>query len=296
MSTSARRSLGGATALVTFSACCFGSISVLTLVGTRAGASLTALMFWRYLPAGLLLFIIARRRARGASLPAWMVAVGGVGQALTSILTLTALKWVSAAMVGFLFYTYPAWIALIGAARGTERVDRRRAVSLALSFGGIALMIGAPRGGVGADAWPGVALGLASAVTYALYVPFLHRLEAMTSPARASAVIALGAGLIFLALAAADGTLTVHLAPSAWGAAAVLSLVCTVAAFMTFLRGLAKLGPVRTAIVATVEPFWTALLGAAVLGQPITATTLAGGALIATAVVLLHLEPAARTV
>jgi drug/metabolite transporter (DMT)-like permease len=67
--------------------------------------------------------------------------------------------------------------------------------------------------------------------------------------------------------------------------------VCTALAFIAFLRGLGVLGPVRTAIVSTVEPFFTALLGAAVLGQPLTPPMLAGGALIAAAVVLLQLPP-----
>jgi drug/metabolite transporter (DMT)-like permease len=51
------------------------------------------------------------------------------------------------------------------------------------------------------------------------------------------------------------------------------------------------LGPVRTAIVSTVEPFFTALMGAWLLDQPLTFTTLVGGALIAAAVILLQLRP-----
>ena len=59
--------------------------------------------------------------------------------------------------------------------------------------------------------------------------------------------------------------------------------------FAFFLRGLAEIGPVRTAIVSTIEPFWTALLGGIVLGQHVGPRTLAGGLLIAVAVILLQL-------
>jgi drug/metabolite transporter (DMT)-like permease len=62
-----------------------------------------------------------------------------------------------------------------------------------------------------------------------------------------------------------------------------------VLAFLAFLRGLATIGPVRTAIVSTVEPFWAALLGSLVLNQPIGGRTLVGGMLIAAAVILLQL-------
>jgi ABC-type sugar transport system substrate-binding protein len=62
----------------------------------------------------------------------------------------------------------------------------------------------------------------------------------------------------------------------------------TAIAFLLFLRGLAVLGSVRTAIVSTIEPFFTTLLGALVLSQPLPPSSLLGGALIALAVVLLQ--------
>ena len=66
-----------------------------------------------------------------------------------------------------------------------------------------------------------------------------------------------------------------------------LALVSTTAAFILFLKGLAALGPLRSAIISTVEPFFTAVLAAAVLSQPLKASTFAGGAMVATAVILL---------
>jgi drug/metabolite transporter (DMT)-like permease len=62
-----------------------------------------------------------------------------------------------------------------------------------------------------------------------------------------------------------------------------------VLAFIAFLRGLAVIGPVRTAIMSTIEPFWTALLGGLVLRQALGPRTLLGGVCIAAAVVLLQL-------
>ena len=67
-----------------------------------------------------------------------------------------------------------------------------------------------------------------------------------------------------------------------------LAVLCTAVAFITFLRGLAVIGPVRTAIVSTIEPFWTVLLASLVLGQLLGPRVIAGGVLIAGAVVLLQ--------
>jgi drug/metabolite transporter (DMT)-like permease len=135
----------------------------------------------------------------------------------------------------------------------------------------------------------GVVLALGAAVAYGLFVPLIGRLQEGVAPVVAAVHIVLGAGLIFLVAALATGGLTVSLPARAWAAIAALALFPTALAFVTFLRGLATLGPVRTAIVSTVEPFFTALLGLLALGQPLGAGTLLGGAAIAVAVVLLHL-------
>lgn len=295
------RPYGGAL-LVAGAACCFGAISTLVVLGTRAwggrpGASLDAVLFWRYAVAGVVLAPIAFRTRRGAKRQALglaeaarAVAVGGAGQAAVAFLSLSAVRWIPVGTLAFLFYTYPAWVAVLAAARGSERLDRTKLGALALSLAGITCTVGLPgSGAAGAgSAWPGVALALLAAVVYALYIPYLGRLQARATPAGAAAWVCLGAAAILGATALARGTFTTALAAPAWGAVAVLALLCTVVAFIAFMRGLAALGPVRTAIVSTVEPFFTAVLGALVLGQPFGGATFVGGALIAAAVLLLQ--------
>jgi drug/metabolite transporter (DMT)-like permease len=296
-----RHAPGAATAslLVVFAACCFGSISTLTVVATRAGTALETLLFWRYALAALVLLPIAwRARARVAAMPggarlARQVLVAGAGQAAVAFLSLSALRWVTAATLGFLFYTFPAWVALFAALRGTERIDGRRLLALALSLGGIVLTVGAPSAGGAATVWPGVLLALGSALIYALYIPYLGGLQRETTPEIATLCVCVGAATLLGVGALVDGSFTAALPAASWTAALVLALLCTVLAFQAFLKGLHGLGPVRTAIVSTVEPFWTAVLGAVVLSQPLTPPMVAGGALIAGAVLLLQTGTAA---
>lgn len=284
-----------ASLLVAFAACCFGSISILTVLATREGTPLATLLFWRYALAAVVLLPIAwRARARVArpvtpGRAAMQVLVAGAGQAAVAFLSLSALRWIGAATLGFLFYTFPAWVALFAALRGTERVDGRRLLALALSLGGIVLIVGAPSTGGGATVWPGVLLALGSALLYALYIPYVGALQRETSPVITAFYMTVGAGALLAVGTLAQGTLTARLPVASWAAALALALLCTVLAFQAFLRGLHGLGPVRTAIVSTVEPFWTAVLAALALGQPLTPVILAGGALIAVAVLLLQL-------
>jgi drug/metabolite transporter (DMT)-like permease len=281
----------GAALMVAGAACCFGAISTLAVIATRpaapgtAGVALETVLTWRYVVAGLVLAPLAAMATRRA-------ATAG-----------DAARWIPVATLGFLFYTFPAWVTLFAAVRGTERLDGVKLGALALSLAGIGCTVGLPAGSAAnggaagsGPVWPGVALALAAAVVYALYIPFLGRLQARATPAGAAAWVCLGATLILGTGAVARGTFTAALGPVGWGAVAVLAVLCTVVAFIAFMRGLGRLGSVRSAIISTVEPFFTAVLGAVALGQPFGPATLVGGALIALAVLLLQRRPTAARI
>jgi drug/metabolite transporter (DMT)-like permease len=284
-----------ATALVLFSACCFGSIPILITLATASGARLVDVLAWRYLIAAALLVVVSGGFARvvAPGRRAWTVIVlAGGGQAAIAFVSLSALRYIPAATLTFLFYTYPAWVTVIAAVRGAERISGRRTLALALSLAGIALMVGMP--GAGGLHPLGALLALSSALLYAIYIPLIDRLGRGLAPAVTSTYAAGGAAAVLIVVAVAQGGFAVRFAPIGWAAVVILAVGSTVLAFLAFLRGLAEIGPVRTAIISTIEPFWTALLGGLVLGQRIGPRTLAGGTLIAAAVIVLQLPVVGR--
>lgn len=286
----ATRSNSRATLFILASACGFGSIPILITLAVGSGARLLDVLFWRYAIAAVLLVIVSGGvsaiRAPGRRVIPLLVFAGG-GQALIAFVSLSALKYIPAASLTFLFYTYPAWLAVTSALRGTERLSGGRAAALALSLAGIALMVGMP--GSGGLHPAGAALALIAALLYSLYIPMIDRFGRGIQPAVTSAYTTAGAAAVFVAASLPQGLPRADLAPIAWASIGVLAIVSTVLAFIAFLRGLAVIGPVRTAIVSTVEPFWTALLGSVVLGQQLGPRIFAGGMLIAAAVIVLQL-------
>jgi drug/metabolite transporter (DMT)-like permease len=293
----AMRGIGRATALVAFSACCFGTIAILATVGTRAGARLVEILTWRYVIAAVLLALLAGgpgavRRAgrRGVA----VMALAGGGQAVVAGLTLSALRFIPTATMAFLFYTYPTWVTVIAALRGKEPLTGRRLVALALSLAGIVAMVGLPGAATSSNATPGVLLALTGALAYALYIPMIGHFSGELGAPLVSTLTTAGAAVILAATAFASGGIDVTQPAVVWVAIVLMAVVCTVIGFMCFLRGLETLGAVRTAIVSTVEPFWGALLASLVLAQPLTVRTLTGGALVAAAVIILNL-PARET-
>jgi drug/metabolite transporter (DMT)-like permease len=282
-------SIGRATLLIVMSALSFGSISVLTVLITSAGVPLLTAMAWRYvLGAALLLGIIGVKQL--GSVPknrlVQLLLIGGFGQALITYLSLHALEYIPVGPLAFLFYTYPAWVALLAAMRRTEKLTSIRAIALTLALVGVTVMVGAPS----SDKLNpiGVMLALGSALLYSAYLPSLEHLQQGIPTLVSTFLLVAGAAVTFVVAALFARELHLPTALPVWSNIVVLSLVSTVIAFSTLIKGLSVLGPVRTSIIATVEPFFTAILGMAVLGNQPTITTLVGGILIAAAVLLIQ--------
>jgi drug/metabolite transporter, DME family len=281
-------SVGRATLLIILSALSFGSISVLTVLVTAAGVPLLTAMTWRYVLGAALLGAIARPRQLH-SVPKQRVAqlflIGGCGQALITYLSLHALEYIPVGPLAFLFYTYPAWVALVAAFRRTEKLTLLRMIALILALAGVTIMVGAPTEKLNPI---GVFLALVSALLYSAYLPALEHVQEGIPAVVATFFLITGAATAFVTAAFLTGELFLPAGVTVWSEILVLALVSTAIAFLTLIKGLAVLGPVRTAIVATVEPFFTATLGVLVLANQLSVSTLVGGILIAAAVLLIQ--------
>jgi drug/metabolite transporter (DMT)-like permease len=280
--------IGRATLLIVISAVSFGSISVLTVLTTGAGVPLLTTMAWRYVLAAVLLGVAARR-ATMRSIPKrrvmQLLLIGGFGQALITYSSLYALRYIPVGPLAFLFYTYPAWVALIGAVRGTERLTTIRVIALLLALTGVTVMVGAPVEKLNPV---GVGLALASGLLYSIYLPALEHVQEGVPPMFATFVLVLGAAVSFVLAALLSRDLSIPHGVSVWTNILLLAIVSTVIAFSSLIKGLSILGPVRTAIIATVEPFFTAVLGVLVLQNQLSVVTLIGGLLIAAAILVIE--------
>jgi drug/metabolite transporter (DMT)-like permease len=160
-----------------------------------------------------------------------------------------------------------------------------RIIALALALAGVAIMVGVPTEKLNPI---GVLLALGSGLLYSVYLPALEHVQEGIPPIIATFLLIAGAATAFVIAALVSGELFLPAGAAVWSEILVLALVSTVIAFLTLIKGLAVLGPVRTAIIATVEPFFTATLGILVLGNQLGTATLVGGILIAAAVLLIQ--------
>ena len=132
----------------------------------------------------------------------------------------------------------------------------------------------------------GIALGIAAAAIYAVYIVVGTRLTARIAPLAMSTVVVGSAAAVFAIATAFRGPQLPH-SSAGWAAIAAIALVSTVAAITLFFAGLARIGPTQASTLSTIEPVFTVLLAAFLLGERIEVVQAIGGALILAAVVML---------
>lgn len=287
---------GAGIAFVVVSALAFGAMAIFTRFAYADGVDAWTLLALRFGLAAPCLAAVALYT--GGAWPAGRdlalaVAMGGAGYAGQSATFFSALAFAPAGIVALLLYLHPALVALLAAAFLHERMTAGKLAALALALGGLALTV-LPSLAGGDGAFPrlplGIALGVAAAAIYAVYITAGTRLSARVSPIALAAAITASAALVFVAVAATHGPRW-PATPGGWLAVAAIALVSTVLAIALFFAGLARVGATQASTLSTIEPVFTVALAAVVLGERIAAVQLAGGALILAAVLLLARAP-----
>ena len=273
------------------SAAGFGSLAIFGKQAYAGGLGVVEVLALRFGIAGPLLVALAVASRRTLRLPRpvalRLLGLGAIGYAVQSTLFFTALTRISASLAGLLLYLYPALVTVGAVALGRHRLDRATVLGLALALAGIALVLGLP--GERPDAL-GVALGLAAACWYTIYILVAEYLLRGVDPLVASAHVACGAACSFLAAAGVVGLEGLAGArPGGYAAAAAMAVLGTAVALGTFIAGIARVGSAWASIVSSFEPVCTVALGVAVLGDPLGAGTVGGGAAVVAAAMLLPL-------
>lgn len=197
------------------------------------------------------------------------------------------LKTMPAARAALLLATFPLQTLVIAALLGRERLTGMKAAGVLLGLAGVAVALSDKlvAGGAGGDAWLGTAAILAAALSGSL-ASVLCRPYLMRYPALPVGAYQMGAAVLFLAgVAALEGTFTSGIAaqPAAWGAIGFIGL-SSGAGYVAWLWALARTTPTRVTIFLCLSPVAAIILGQALLGETVTATVVAGLALVSAGV------------
>jgi drug/metabolite transporter (DMT)-like permease len=297
--------LGSLTVVVAASG--FGMLGPLARFAYDAGLQPLSFVAWRAAFGTLIVLAYAAwriRRGRSVVLP-WRLPGGeaaALGVAVVTALTLNiamffAFERTTVALVLLAFYTYPALVTFVAVARGSEALDAVRAGALALSLGGMVLVVagglaGSPEvAGLRIDGL-GMGLALVAAISQTVYVT-VSRSGYPTMPTEQATGWILGLTVVACsALALAFGGAVSLAQPLQSSDALALSIVAGVFAAgipsLLFLTGVRTIGGTRTGILMLFEPVVGVALAAALLDERILPIQAIGGLAILAAAILLQ--------
>ncbi|WP_156156108.1 DMT family transporter [Demequina maris] len=263
-----------------------------TLLAEHSDVPPASVAMWRMVIAGIVLSVwLAARGALGlGSLDrAAVVRILATG-ALTAAFEVLYFTGIALAGVGLstlvTIGSAPAWVALWDWWRHGDRPDGRRVLALVLALGGLGLLLGSSLA-AGDRALLGVAVAVVAGSAFAGVTVVNRAPVPGLGAARLTALSFTAGGLLLVPVALVLGW-GVPSGAASWGLAAALGVVSTALAYLAFLSGLATVPPFVATVVSLLEPLVAAILGAIVLGERLGWGGVVGGAVLASAVVLLR--------
>lgn len=247
---------------------------------------------WRLLIAAVILYGIVARRQGGwlipPPLPLYQHALMGISYGCAVMGAFFALQTISGSLFSVLVYAYPAIVALIALAMGV-RLSRIAWLALALTLLGVFLTVPDAAALNGANL-TGVLITFGTALAAALYFTFSSRFMRSSSDVLPATVYMMIAMLLFFGLLIPIFGL--RWPPvQVWPHLLILSLVCTVFAFLALNSGIRSIGAPQAAILGSFEPLVSMLMGVLIIGDILTLPQWVGAVLIVLAVILLQLAP-----
>jgi len=282
-------------ARVALAATIWGTIPVFVRL-VHVGAPV--IVFWRVAFAGM--FVVALLAVRG-KLGAFFrlprrrrLSIFAIGMllAVNWMLYLGALQLTKVAIAVLIGYCGPIFVAVLTPIVAHEPFDRRLIVPLGLALGGVATIVGPQDLSLqNGTHLLGAGLALASAMTYALLILNAKRLIHGVPSTVYTFGEYLGALTLLLPVVLLSKGPT---QPIEWGALIVLGVVDTSLTGLLFLSGLRRVRADHAAVLTYAEAVSAVVFSAVFLHEPITAFTVAGGALvIAGGAMVARMEPQA---
>lgn len=210
------------------------------------------------------------------------VGIQGLILTLNWFLFLTALDLTNVATAELLAYCGPVFVAALAPAVTGERFDARIVGPLVLALGGIIVIL-APQGLAVAEPSEllGAGMAFASALTYAaLLLRSKKILRGISSGALMVIEYSVASVVLAPFVVAAWRSGDMPSSPGAYAALVTLGVVHTGLTGALFLGGLRRVRTDRVAILMYLEPAAAVVFAALFLGEPLTVTTVLGGAMV----------------
>ncbi|NBK21189.1 MAG: DMT family transporter [Spirochaetia bacterium] len=274
-------------ALTLLSSSFFGLMGLFNMLAKEGGLGLYERITLRFLVAAIILWVALKLQGKSTALPRhlrWRLFIsssmffGG-----TSYLLFLSYAYISTSLTTTLHFIYPLLVLIFAMGFDGYKPSALQKWGTLLSLAGLYLAV-RPTGAGGANQSLGIALALASALTFSLYVRFLNRAEVKGLDNTLLMLhILTSAAFVWAIPTIIDLLRNPHL-PIVWGKAvggiAGLAILATVLGCSFFSLGIRAIGSEKASILSVFEPVTAILAGVVLLGESLPTTFALGSILI----------------
>lgn len=255
----------------------------------KGGMDPDSVLFLRYLFAIPLLGLMLKARGhsfklrRKEILP--LVLLGWL-MSISSLTLFLSYNYMEAGIASTLLFVYPIMVAVIMAVCFKEKITLQTVVCIVLALSGIGLLY---QNGEGMTlSLTGIALVMASSLSYAIYIVALNRPRLKDiATLKVTFYILLFGLMLFLIRLDFGRSLCVVDKWYLWGNLLALAVFPTALSFLCTTQAIQYIGSTPTAILGALEPVTAVFFGVIVFGEVLTPRLLCGIALIILAVTLI---------
>ncbi len=265
----------------------FGLMGLFNMLAKEGGLGLYERITLRFLVAAILLWIALKLQGKDTALPRHLRGRLFFSSSLffggTSYLLFLSYAYISTSLTTTLHFIYPLLVLIFAMAFDGYKPSSLQKWGTFLSLAGLYLAV-RPSGTGGANQALGIALALASALTFCLYVRFLNRKEIKGLDNTLLMLhILSSAAFVWAIPTIIDLIRSPHL-PIVWskvaGGIAGLAILSTVLGCSFFSLGIRAIGSEKASILSVFEPVTAILAGVVLLEESLSATFTLGASLI----------------
>jgi drug/metabolite transporter (DMT)-like permease len=249
----------------------FGFLGIFSKYAFQLGFDVGHILVARFSLAAIFLFLILILYKPVHLKISWSqlflsLALGIFGYALFATFYFKSLQGLSVSLASLLLYTYPLWVFLINFIFG-YRSNRFILGTQFLSLCGLLLIL---IGQIAVRSNDALFFGLASGLSYAIYILVSQKYQQNVNPIASSFWIILGASVGLVVLNKPDLKFFTELQLWMWWPALALAFVCTLGPLLLIQSALQKISSNQVAQLSLLEPLTAVVLSTLVLHEQLT--------------------------
>lgn len=244
----------------------YGFIGYFGLSAMNGNLSASTMLFWRFLIASILIFIILLPQFKKVTdsyknmLIAFMS--GAVYYGISTLLYFYSSRYIGSGLAMVIFFTYPVIIMLLNCFFYGQLIPRIYYLATAIILIGMLLLMDMNEMAFDLS---GILFGLASAFFYACYLISSKRNK--MSPNVSTLMVCLGCMTTSLVVSCFENTFAVPLSVPVWINLFGIGIIATVVPILLMLHSLNYINSEKASILSVLEPVFVVIFGVLLLGE-----------------------------